>query len=81
MPILREHADSYSYYFRYKPSDINPKQTSFQITFNQFPNKNSGVLYRTIYPQIITLSIQDVFITYIHRLIEHIEHIETDRIF
>ena len=39
-PILREHVDSYLYYFRYKTMDITNSQTLFQITFNLVFNIN-----------------------------------------
>ena len=38
---------------------------------------NTGTYYRTIHPQNITLSIQDVFITYMHELIEYKENQDT----
>ena len=77
IPLLREHLDSYLYYFRYKTIEITPSQQLFQIIFNPIKNINSGTFYRTIYPQNLTLSIQDVFITYMDKLIEHNENLET----
>ena len=39
--------------------------------FNQVSYVNSGTFHRTSYLQNITLSIQDIFIFHINRLIEH----------
>ena len=70
IPLAREHCDSYLYYIRYKTLEITPSQRPFQIIFNPVKGINTGIYYRTIHPQNITLSIQDVFITYIQKLIE-----------
>ena len=68
IPLVREHCDSYLYYIRYKTLDITPSQQLFQVIFNPVEGINTGTYYRTIYPQNITLSIQDVFITYMDKL-------------
>ena len=67
--MAREHCDSYLYYIRYKTLEITPSQSPFQITFNPVKGKNTGTYYRTIHPQNFKLSIQDVFITYMEKLI------------
>ena len=77
IPLLREHLDSYLYYFRYKTLEINISQQPFQVIFNPVKNINSGTFYRTIHPQNLTSSIQDIFTTYIDKLIEHNENLET----
>ena len=77
IPLVREHCDSYLYYIRYKTFEITPSQLPFQIIFNPVKDINTGTYYRTIYPQNITLSIQDVFITYIQKLIEFNENQDT----
>ena len=77
IPLIREHADSYLYYFRYKTLEITPSPLPFQIIFNPVHGINAATYYRTIQPQNITLSIQDVFITYMNNLIEHNENQET----
>ena len=77
IPLLREHLDSYLYYFRYKSVEITPSQQRFQIFFNPVKDINSGTFYRTIYPQNLTLSIQDVFTCYIDKLIEQNENLDT----
>ena len=77
IPLLREHLDSYLYYFRYKTLEVTSSQQPFQIIFNPVKNVNSGTFLRTIYPQNITLSIQDVFIKHLDKLIEHNENLET----
>ena len=74
IPLIREHCDSYLYYIQYKKLDITPSQTPFQVIFNPVKGINSGTFYRTIHPQNITLSIQDVFRTYMQKLIEFNEH-------
>ena len=76
IPLVREHCDSYLYYIRYKTLEITPSQTPFQIIFNPVKGINTGTYYMTIHPQNITLSIQDVFITYIQRLNEFNENQE-----
>ena len=77
IPLVREHCDSYLYYIHYKTLDITPSQTPFQVIFNPVKGINSGTFYRTIHPQNITLSIQDVFHTYMQKLIEFNEHQDT----
>ena len=77
IPLIREHCDSYLYYIHYKTLDITPSQTPFQVIFNPVKGINSGTFYRTIHPQNITLSIQDVFHTYMQKLIEFNEHQDT----
>ena len=74
IPSLREHFDAYFYYFRYKTFDITPSQQPFQVIFNPVQGVNSGTYPRTFRPQNLTLSIQDVFTTYINKLIEHNEN-------
>ena len=77
IPLVREHCDSYLYYIRYKTLEITPSQTPFQVIFNPVKGINSGTFYRTIHPQNITLSIQDVFRTYMQKLIEFNENQDT----
>ena len=74
IPLTREHCDSYLYYIRYKTLEITSSQTPFQVIFNPVKGINSGTFYRTIHPQNITLSIQDVFRTYMQKLIEFNEN-------
>ena len=73
----REHCDSYLYYIRYKTLEVTPSQNPFQIIFNPVKRISTGTYYRTIHPQNITLSIQDVFITYMQKLIEFNENQDT----
>ena len=75
--LVRELSDSYLYYIRYKTLDITPSQTPFQVIFNPVKGINSGTFHRTIHPKNITLSIQDVFNTYMQKLIEFNENQET----
>ena len=77
IPLVREHFDSYLYYIRYKTLKITPSQTPFQVIFNPVKGITSGTFYRTIHPQNITLSIQDVFRTYMQKLIEFNENQDT----
>ena len=77
IPLVREHFDSYLYYIHYKTLDITPSQIPFQVIFNPVKGINSGTFYRTIHPQNITLSIQDVFHTYLQKLIEFNENQDT----
>ena len=58
-PLLREHLDSYLYYFKYKTLEITPSQQLFQIIFNPVQNINRGTYFRTIHPRNLTLSLQD----------------------
>ena len=76
IPLAREHCDSGLYYIRYTTLDITTSQKPFQVTFNPVKNINTGTYYRTIHPQNITLSIQEVFITYIEKLIEFNENLD-----
>ena len=77
IPLVREHPDSYLYYIRYKTLDITPSQTPFQVIFNPAKGINSGTFHGTIHPKNITLSIQDVFNTYMQKLIEFNENQDT----
>ena len=77
IPLLREHLDAYLYNFRYKTLEITPSQQPFQIIFNPVQGINNGTFYRTIHPQNLTLSIQDIFLSYINKLIEHNENLDT----
>ena len=66
-PFVREHCESYLYYFRYKTLEPLRSQNPFHITFNPVQGINTGTYYRTIHPQNIILSLQDVFITYMDK--------------
>ena len=77
IPLAKEHCDSYLYYIRYKTVEITQSQTPFQNIFNPVKGISTGTYYRTIHPQNITLSIQDVFITYMEKLIEFNENQDT----
>ena len=76
-PLVREHCHSYLYYILYKTLEITSSQTPFQVIFNPVKGISSGTFYRTIHPQNITLSIQDVFRTYMQKLIEFNENQDT----
>ena len=76
-PLAREHCDSNLYYFRYKTLELTPSQTLFQLNFNPVHSINTRIYYRTMHPQIITLSKQNVFVTYMDKLIEHYENLDT----
>ena len=77
IPLAREHCDSYLYYIRYKTLEITSSQTPFQVFFNSVKGISTGTYYRTIHPQNITSSIQDVFLTYMKKLIEFNENQDT----
>ena len=57
--------------------EITQSQQPFQVIFNPVQGINSGTFYRTIHPQKFTLSIQDIFTSYINKLIEHNENLDT----
>ena len=75
--LAREHCDSYLYYIRYKTREITSSQTPFRIIFNPVKGISPATYYRTIHPQSITLSIQDVFRTHTQKLIEFNENQDT----
>ena len=77
IPLLREHLGSYLYYFRYKTLETTLSQQPFQIIFNPIQGINSGTYFRTIHPRNLTISIQDIFISYIDKLIKHNENLDT----
>ena len=77
IPLAREHCDSYLYFIRYKTLEITSSQFLFQVSFNPVKGISTGTYYRTIHPQNITLSIQDVFLTYMQKLIEFNENQNT----
>ena len=68
IPLAREHCDSYLYYIRQKALELTPSQNPFQVVFNPVKGISTGTYYRTIHPQNIRLSIQDVFITYMQKI-------------
>ena len=74
IPLAIEHCDSYLHYIRYKTLEIPPLQNPFQVIFNPVEEISTGSYYRTIHPQNITLSTQDVFLTYMQKLIEFNEN-------
>ena len=77
IPLAREHCDSPLYYIRYKTLEITSSQTPFQDIFNPCKGTSPGTFYRTIHPRNITFSIQDVFRTFIQKLIEFNENQDT----
>ena len=77
IPLARGHCDSYLYYLRNKTLQITTSQNPFQIIFNPDKGINTGTYYRTIHPQNITLSLQDVLLTYKQKLIEYNENQDT----
>ena len=77
IPLAREHCDSYLYYIRYKTLEITSSQTPFQVIFNPVKCISPGTFFRTIHPQNFTLFIQDVFRTYMQKLIEFNENQDT----
>ena len=77
IPLAREHCDSHLYYTRYKTLEITQSQNPFQIFSNPVKGISTGTYYRTIHPQNITLSIQDVFITFMEKLIAFNENQDT----
>ena len=77
IPLAREHCDSYLYYIRYKTLEITSSLTPFQVIFNPVKGISTGTYYRTIHPHNITLSIQDVFLAYMQKLIEFNENQNT----
>ena len=76
-PLIRLHCDSYLYCLRYKTLEPLRSQNPFQLIFNPVQGVNTGTYHRTIHSQNITLSVQDVFITYMDKLIEHDENLKT----
>ena len=77
IPLLRERLDAYLYYFGYRTLEITPSQQPVQVIFNPIQVINSGTFHRTIHPRNLTLSIQDIFTSYINKLIEHNENLDT----
>ena len=75
--MAREHCDSYLYYIRYQTLEITSSQRPFKVIFNPVKGINTGTYYRTIHPENITLSIQDVFLTNVQKLIEFNENQDT----
>ena len=71
--LIRKHCDSDLYFLRYKKQEITSSQTLFQISFSPVHGINTN---RTLHPQNITLSFQDVFITFIDKLIESNENLD-----
>ena len=74
--MVRKHCDSYLYYIRYKTLEPLRSQNPFKLV-SPVQDINTGTYYRTIHPQSIALSIEDVFVTYMDKLIEHNENLVT----
>ena len=64
-------------YIRYKTLEVTPSQNPFQVIVNPVKRISTGTYFRTVHPQNITLPIQDVFITYMQKLIEFNENQDT----
>ena len=77
IPLAKEQCDSYLNYIRYKTLEITPSQNLFQVFFNPVKGISTRTYYKTIHPQNITLSIQDVFITHMQKPIEFNENQDT----
>ena len=77
IPLAREHCDTYLHYIRCKTLEVTPSQNPLQVIFNPVEGISTGTYYRTIHPQNITLSIQDVFFTYMEKFIKFNENQET----
>ena len=77
IPLAREHCDFSLYYFRCKTLETLRSQNPFETIFNPVQGINTGTYYRTSLPQNIASSIQDVFITYMDKLKQHNENIDT----
>ena len=75
--MAREHCDSYLYYIGYKTLEKPSSQNPFQVIFSPVEGISPGTYYRPIHPQNITLSIQDVFRTYMQKLTEFNENQDT----
>ena len=75
--MAREHGDSFLYYIRHKTLEITTSQNPSQVILNPVKEINTETYYRSIHPQNITLSIQDVFFTYMQKLIENNENQDT----
>ena len=59
-----------------KQQNLYDPQKPFQLSFTPIGGINTGSYYRTIHPQNIILSIQDVFSIYMDKQIEHNENLE-----
>ena len=58
-PLVREHCDSYLYYFQYKTLEPLRSQNPFQIIFNPVPGISTGTYYKKFHPQNIALSLHE----------------------
>ena len=74
---LREHLDSYVNYSKCKTLETIPSQSPFQITFNSVSRINAGIFFATIHSQNITISIHDVFISYMDKVKGHNENLDS----
>ena len=77
IPLARAHCDSYLNHIRKKTLEIPPSQNPFQVIFNPVRGISTETYYRTVHPQNITVFLQDVFLTYMQKLIEFIENQDT----
>ena len=55
---------------------IDTSRNPFQIIFNPVQNIKTGTYYRTIHPQIIPITTQYTFVTYLNKLIKYNENLE-----
>ena len=56
---------------------ITISQTQFQVLFNHDENVNTGIYYRTLYPQNLQTTIQDVFNNNMNKLFQFNENLDT----
>ena len=75
--MIREHCDYYLYYIRYKTLEPLRPQNPFHFILNPVQGIITGTYYTTIHLQNLAFSVQEGFITYMDKCIEHNENLET----
>ena len=71
IPLIREHLDTYLFYFRYKVVTITAEYPAFQISFPQQRLNSSRIYRRTINPINLQVPIKQVFHAFLNNVKDH----------
>ena len=72
IPLIREHLDTYLFYFRYGSTTVSTEDPSFQITFPQQETSSIQTYRTTINPINLQIPIKEVSYAFLSRVQEHL---------
>ena len=79
IPLIREHLDTYLFYFIHRSTTASTDYPSFQITFPQQETSSSQTYRRTINPINLQIPIKEVFYAFLNRVKEYNLALENPR--